>query len=52
MTTQHADSENVGNIQNGYSVAMSDDGSTIISGARNDDTGGNDSGAAYIYAVY
>ena len=33
----------------GYSVAISDDGNTAIVGARTEDTGGTDAGAAYIF---
>jgi regulation of enolase protein 1 (concanavalin A-like superfamily) len=33
----------------GWSVAISDDGNTTIAGAYNEDTGGTDTGAAYIF---
>ena len=33
----------------GWSVAISDDGNTTIAGAFNEDTGGTDTGAAYIF---
>jgi hypothetical protein len=35
----------------GYSVAMSGDGSKVLVGASNEDTGGTDAGAAYIFVA-
>ena len=42
-------SDKQANDRYGYSVSISDDGNTAIVGARFEDTGGQNAGAAYIY---